>query len=358
MSASSKRAIAAFEDKFTKKYGEGTMTTPDINSAYDVISTGSLALDDAVGVGGIVEGKIVEIWGKPGVGKTTLCLMLAAEAQRKHPDKLIAWVDMEHAFDVKWAAAHGIRLDQFKHILPQSAEDVADVMKDIAMSGLFSLVVLDSIGAMITEKDIERSADEASVAAVPKVVTRMVEILAVKAAITSTAVVLINQVRANITAYGADTRTGGGFALEHSSTMKLNVSRTGTPPFTDKIDGEDRVVGHELRVKVERNRVAIPLRIATLTLFNQPSKWGPVGIDLADEAFTVGFARGIIGLEKTTYILPTGERCVGRPKTIAALRDNPACIDLIREQVLAQSREYDPTVPSSVLVNVEDSDGD
>jgi recombination protein RecA len=349
----SKRAVAQFEEAFTKKYGEDTMSTPDINDAYEIISTGSLALDDAVGVGGLVEGKITEIWGKPGVGKSTLCLMLAAEAQRKHPDKLIAWVDMEHAFDVKWAAAHGIRLDQFKHIVPKSAEDVADVMKDIAMSGLFSLVVLDSIGAMIGEKDIDRKAEDASVAVVPKIVTRMVEILAVKAAITSTTVVLINQVRANITAYGADTRTGGGFALEHSSTMKLYVQRTGTPPFTDKIDGEDRVVGHELRVKIERNRVAIPLRTATLTLFNQPSKWGPVGIDLADEAFTVGYARGIIGLEKTTYILPTGERCVGRPKTVTALRDNPEAVSMIRNEVLAQSREYDPNAVSPTLVNVD-----
>jgi len=353
MVGASKQAVARFEEMFTKKYGEGTMTTPDINDAYEVISTGSLALDDALGVAGIVEGKITEIWGKPGVGKSTLCLMVAAEAQRKHPDLLIAWVDMEHAFDVKWAAAHGIRLDQFKHILPNSAEDVADVMKDIVSSGLFSLVILDSIGAMIGEKDIERKAEDASVAVVPKIVTRMVEILAVKAAITSTAVVLINQVRANITAYGADTRTGGGFALEHSSTMKLNVSRTGTPPFTDKIDGEDRVVGHEIRVKVERNRVAIPLRIATLTLFNQPSKWGPVGIDLADEAFTVGYSRGIIGLEKTTYVLPDGSRHVGRPKTIVALRDNPAIVEQIRAEVLAQSREYDPSAPSPVLVNVD-----
>jgi recombination protein RecA len=351
-SAASSRAIKAFEETFTKKYGEGTMSTPDINDAYDVISTGSLALDDVLGVAGIVEGKITEIWGKPGVGKTTLCLMMCAEAQKKHPDKLVAWVDMEHAFDVKWAAAHGINIEGFKHILPGSAEDVADVMKDIAMSGLFSLVVLDSIGAMITEKDIDRKAEETSVAAVPKVVTRMVEILAVKAAVTSTAIVLINQVRANITAYGADTRTGGGFALEHSSTMKLNVSRTGTSPFTDKINGEDRIVGHEIKVKVERNRVAIPHRLATLTLFNQPSKWGPIGIDLPDEAFTVGFSKGIITLDKTTYVLPDGTRNVGRPKTIEYLRENPDVVQQIREQVLAASLVYNPE-EAGELVNVE-----
>ena len=348
----SKQAVTKFEEAFAKKFGEGTMTTPDVNETYSVVSTGSLALDDAVGVGGLVEGKITEIWGPPGVGKSTLCLMTVAEAQKKHPDLLVAWVDMEHAFDIQWAILHGIDISRFKHVKPNSAEDVADAMKEIVASGLFSIVVLDSIGAMITEKDIDRAADEASVAATPKVVTRMVEILAVKADQTKTVVVLINQVRANIS-YGADTKTGGGFALEHSSTMKLNVKKTGTPAFKDKIDGEERIVGHEVRVRVERNRVAVPFRTATLTLFNQPSQYGPVGIDLADEAFTLGSARGVIAQEKATYILPTGERFVGRPKTIDALRKSPETVELIRKEVLAQVREYKP---SEILEAIEDGD--
>jgi recombination protein RecA len=337
----SKTALAKFEEKFEKSYGASTLRTPDPSSVYDVISTGSLAIDYITGVGGFVEGRLVEIWGPDGTGKTTLSLMTCAQAQKKYPDRLVAWIDMEHAFDDKWAADHGIDVSKLKVYTPDSAEDVADAMKDFIQSGFFSIVVLDSVGAMITEKEKEKAADEVVMAGKAKIVTRMVNIAAVEAPKTHTTVVIINQVRANLS-YGADTTTGGGFALKHVTTMKLNLKRTGTVPFKEKIGDEERIVGHEIKIRTDRNRVSPAYRTIEVVLFNQPSSYGPVGIDLADEAFTMGRKVGVIEQKGNTYTLPTGESFVGRPKAIDALRADPAAVQTIRERVLAATIEFDP----------------
>jgi recombination protein RecA len=348
MSAASRKALEKFEERFAKVFGEDSLATPDPSHLYEVISTGSLAIDYITGVGGIVEGRLTEIWGPDGIGKTTLCLLICAEAQKKHPNKLVAWIDMENAFDAKWAADHGIDITNMKVYTPHSAEDVADAMKDIIRSGLFSVVVLDSVGGMISEKAKQKDADEAVVADVAKIVTRMVQIAATEAPLTSTAVVIINQVRANISLYGADTTTSGGFALKHVTTLKLNLKR-GKEKFTDKFGGEEIQVGHEVRVYTERNRVSPAYRTIGVILFNQASKWGPLGIDLADEAFIVGRAVGVITQEKTSYVLPDGSRHIGRPKAIEALRGDPGAVSLVRERVLASSLTFEPTEGEALM---------
>lgn len=322
-----------FLTRFEKSYGKDTLVkaSVDADKPYDVISTGSLDVDDASGVGGYVRGRLVEIWGNDAVGKSTLAMMGVAEAQKAHPTLRTAWIDMERVFDKPWARAHGINLDNNYLFRPDSAEDVADAMKDMVRSGLFSMVVLDSIGAMIPEAEKEKDADQAVMAAQAKIVTRMVKIAAVEADKTQTVVLLLNQVRANL-AYGADTTTGGGFALKHCTTHKLKLSRTGTMPF--KV-GED-TVGHEIKIMFERNKVAPPHKVATMVLYNQASeKYGPVGIDLVDEAATVGMRRGVIAQSGAWYTLPTGERVQGRESVVKALRDDPAVVSMVRERVLA-----------------------
>lgn len=343
MAAKTKKPLPAqgefdrFLTKFEKSFGKDTLVVAQIDAdkPYEVISSGSLDIDDASGVGGYVKGRLVEIWGNDAVGKSTLSLMAIAEAQKAEPTKRTAWIDMEQVFDRKWAEVHGVDLSKLVLYIPESAEDVADAMKEILTSGLFSMVVLDSIGAMIPEAEKEKDADKAVMAQQAKIVTRMVKIAAVEAHRTGTIPVFINQVRANL-AYGADTTTGGGFALKHATTMKLKASRTGTVPFKAQVNGEETIVGHEIKVMFERNKVAPPHRVATLVLFNQPSeKYGPVGIDKVDEAATVGMRRGVIQQSGAWYTLPTGERVNGREAVVHALREDPAVVQMVREKVLA-----------------------
>src|SRR5690606_17009642 len=155
-------ALKRFEERFSKSFGAGTLQRSAEVNPYEVISTGSLTLDYCLSVGGYVEGRLVEIWGPDGVGKTTLSLIGLAEAQRKHPDKMVAFIDMERKFDKAWAASHGVDLERLYLYSPETAEDVADALKELCNSGLVSMVVLDSVGAMIPEKEIEKGADEAT----------------------------------------------------------------------------------------------------------------------------------------------------------------------------------------------------
>ena len=134
-------------------FGAETLKRSSEVNPYEVISTGSLTLDYRLSVGGYVEGRLVEIWGPDGVGKTTLSIMGMREAQKKHPDKMVAFIDMEQKFDKAWAATHGVDLGRLYLYTPETAEDVADAMKELCSSGLVSMVVLDSVGAMLPKME-------------------------------------------------------------------------------------------------------------------------------------------------------------------------------------------------------------
>jgi recombination protein RecA len=355
-----KKAAAAgmkkFEERFTRAFGEESLKLSSEINPYEVISTGSLTLDYRLSVGGYVEGRLTEIWGIDGVGKTTLSLMAIAEAQRKHPEKRAAFIDMEQKFDRAWAAAHGVDLERLWLYSPQSAEDVADALKMLCTEEAnTSMVVLDSIGAMIPEVEKEKDADQAVMGNTAKIITRMVKMAAVAAARSGVVVILINQVRANL-GYGADTTTGGGWSLKHATTMKFKLRRTGTVPFKTKIGNEERVVGHELAIEVQRNGVAPAYRTAIVTMFHVTTdKYGPLGIDRADEATTLGLDLGIIQRSGAWYSLPGGDRHNGRDKVVEALRVDPVMLEAVTKAIMATvSAEITDEVPPEQIRDVDD----
>lgn len=328
-------ALKKFEQRFAKVFGENTLKRSAEINPYEVISTGSLTLDYRLTVGGYVEGRLVEIWGPDGVGKTTLSIFGMREAQKKYPDKMVAFIDVEQKFDKAWAAAHGVDLTRLYLYEPDSAEDVADALKEMCQSGLFSMVVLDSIGAMIPEVEREKDAGDAVVGTTAKLITRMVKLNAVEASRSGTTVLMINQVRANI-GYGADTTTGGGWALKHSTTMKFKLRRTGTPPYKAKVGGEERTVGQEIAIYVERNGVAPAYRTAIVNLFTVPTeKYGPIGIDQSAEAATLGVDTGVIKQAGAWYTVPGGQRFQGREALVDYLRTDPEMRTAIRNAILA-----------------------
>lgn len=350
-------AQTKFEEQFAKSYGadaldNGSGKVPE----YEIISTGIPSLDEAVGVGGLVEGRLDEYWGPDGVGKTRAAILAMVQAQKKHPGKRVAYVDVEHKFDWKWAIAHGLNRKMTYYFAPDDAEDVADAVKDFIRSGIVSMVVVDSIGAMIPEAEKEKDADAAVMAAQSKIVTRMVKIAATEAPKNSVAVILINQVRANLS-YGADTTTGGGFALKHVTTMKFKFKRTGTVPFKAKVNGEDVVVGHEIAIFVERCGVAPAYRTAIATFFNVATeKYGPVGIDVADQAATLGIKRGVIKQRGGWYDVPGGESINGRPALVELLRDKEDVRDAVLKGVMdiAAGRAFAEEIPPEEIPETDD----
>lgn len=331
-------AINKFEERFTKLFGAGTLVSDEAEVPYKVISTGSLELDYKLGVGGWVMGRLHELYGQDDIGKGLMMLGACREAQRSYPLLRVLWIDMEQKWDWPWARKNGVITtgDRFKLYVPESAEDVSDAIKEAIRSGLFSLIVLDSIGAMIPEVEKEKDADEAVMAKQAQIITRMVKVAAVEARKSETCVVFINQVRANLSGFGKATTTGGGFALKFCSTQKIEMKSTGTTPLKVKEDANDVQVGREVACFIERNKVAQAKRTAFITLIaTETEKFGAVGIDRAAEAANMGIKTGVIAQSGGWYTMPTGQRINGKEQIVELLRSDPEELDDIRRRVLA-----------------------
>jgi recombination protein RecA len=339
----SARALSSFEEKFTKRFGTEAIRTPT-KRKYDVVSTGSLTLDIAMGCGGYVVGRVVEDWGPESVAKTTLALIAIANHQKADPNRLACHIDMERTFDPQWAEALGVDLDRLRVLRPHSSEEVSDMARMVMETGMFSIVVLDSVGGMVTQEEMGKDADEVSVGTAAKVITRLVKQAAVLGDDNRTTMFIVNQVRARIGGHGADTDTGGGWALKHVSTHKLRNRRTGETPLTVKRNGEDHVVGYEIAVHVEKNKVAPPRRVGKFWLIvEETPEYGPIGIDKAREAFDIGKRFGVIQEVSTgRYVLPGEEESIhGAAKVMARLRADTEMMEKIRREMLIKYAEQE-----------------
>lgn len=333
----SAQALKRFEEMFAKTFGDSGKVIRRVK--YDVISTGSIELDAAMGVGGYIRGRITELWGPESVGKSTMLMIALANAQKQYPDQAVAVLDMEQTFDPLWAEAHGVDMANLIVVQPNDAEDVADMLKKTIEAGIFSMVAVDSIGGMVSRTEKEKDAEEATVGIIAKIVTRMVRIAAPEANKHNVAVLIINQVRGNISANGrgpAITRSGG-FALRHSTTHVLKFSMTGETPLTIGSGETANYVGREIAIKVEKNKVAPPNKNAKVVLLNQKtSKYGAVGIDRVTEAFNIAKRRSIIERSGSWYTLPDASRHQGSEPAIKHMREHPELVEQLRTMVLAQ----------------------
>ena len=322
--SASQRALDKFMATAEKTYGSGKFELGVEPSPYAVISTGSIRLDQALVVGGYVKGRTVEIWGPEGVGKSTLVMIAIAELHRTDPEANAYWIDMEHRHDKKLMRAYGIDLKRIVIVKPGNAEEVADMVKDACRSGLFGIVCVDSIGAMIPEIEKTKMSDEAVVANQAKIVTRMVKIAAVLCDETDTVLIMINQVRANIVKFGNPLTTGGGFALKHGTTMKLYLRPTSEGVLSVGTGENKQRVGHLITVMVERNSVALAYKKAEIAILYAPTvEYGPMGIDWAMEAADIGIEEGIIKQNGGWYTNTINDEQVqGKPAVVASLRAN------------------------------------
>lgn len=367
------KAFDEFETKFAKDF---TRPLEDGGEAkpYEVIPTGSIELDAALRIGGWPEGRLSEIWGPEHVGKTTDCMMAARNAQKKHPEKMVGWVDVEQTFDWGWANKQGVNTKpraeggRFWYFRPQTAQEAADAISRFTSSGLCSLVVIDSVGGMMGKSGFEKDAEEtAKVAEVASTVTRMVLRASPTCADNGTTLLLVNQVRDVVNtgtgkSYGPSTKTTGGWALKHITTVKVRVSRGGDEPKYVTIDGQRIVVGYQQVAKVEKNKCAPYGRQATIWLFNQATeRWGPVGVDMITEAWDFGNRYGVIVRAGAYYTFPDGERIKTADKAKDYLRDHPVLADEIREKVLEllrgevhEEQEQGSTDPNSTDVDLSE----
>lgn len=355
-------AMNKFRDQLEKRYGTRLTQTKTLR-AYQIVSTGSLTLDIAMRTGGWIRGRTHEIVGQAGSAKTTISILSAVEHQKAEPKLAVGWIDMEHSFDFAWANALGLDTSEarFTHVLPDDSEDVADIIKMMSQTELFSMIVVDSIGGMESKKAFEKDAEDVVMGKNAQVITRMVKQVATLAHMHKITVIFVNQLRANLSGMGMD-KPAGPKALGYNTTMSVSLSRKGGPQSdTTRLinePGEDKPVPVGLRFvgKVTRSRVAPQGRQAEFWLMNVPTPdYGPVGINRADEALNVGLRMGVITQAGAFYTLPGQEKAIqGRDRVSRMLNQDPALTDLVRTKALEMIK--DEVHQETVVEFKEDTD--
>ena len=283
-SAGREKALEAALEELTKRFGEGTLVRlGDARHLHvDVVPTGSLAVDIALGVGGIPRGRITEIYGPESSGKTTLCLHLIAEAQRR--GGICAFVDMEHALDPAFAERIGVDLETLYISQPDTGEQALEITESLVRSGALDVVVVDSVAALVPRAEIEGEMGASHVGLMARLMSQALRKLAGVIKQSNTVVMFTNQLREKIgVMFGSPETTTGGRALKFYASVRLDIRRI----QTIKQSGE--AIGNRVRVRVTKNKVAAPFKEGEFDImFNEG------GISRSGEIVDLGTDLGLI----------------------------------------------------------------
>jgi recombination protein RecA len=323
MEENRKKALVAALSQIEKQFGKGSvMRLGDASASYDVeaISTGSLGLDIALGIGGLPKGRVVEIYGPESSGKTTLTLEVIAEVQRK--GGTAAFVDAEHALDPVYAEKLGVNVNELLVSQPDNGEQALEITDMLVRSGAVDVVVVDSVAALTPKAEIEGEMGELQVGLHARLMSQALRKLTGNIKRSNTIVIFINQIRLKIgVMFGNPETTTGGNALKFYSSVRLDIRRIGA------IKNGEEVIGNQTRVKVVKNKLAPPFREAEFEIM-----YGQ-GISREGEIIELGSNHGIIEKSGSWYSYK-GER-IGQGKENARefLRGNPSIAQEIEEQI-------------------------
>ena len=322
--ADKKKALATAISQIEKNFGKGTVMRlgdrPEMN--VEAIPTGSLALDAALGIGGVPKGRIIEIYGPESSGKTTLALHILAQAQKQGGE--VAFVDAEHALDPDYAAALGVDTDNMLVSQPDTGEQALEITDALVRSGAVDAIVVDSVAALVPKQEIEGEMGDTFVGLQARLMSQALRKLAGTISKTNCVVIFINQLRMKIgVMYGNPETTTGGNALKFYSSVRLDVRKV------EAIKEGGNVIGSKTRVKVVKNKVAPPFREAFFDIMYGEgiSKWGEL-VDLAVQMDIV---------QKSGSWFSMGDERIGQGKDSVKnfLINNPD----IAEEVEAKVRE-------------------
>lgn len=305
-----------------KQFGKGSvMRLGDAaKMQIEAIPTGSIALDMAIGIGGIPRGRITEIYGTESSGKTTLALQIVAEAQKR--GGICAFVDAEHALDPEYARAIGVQIDQLYISQPGTGEEALEIMDAIIRTGAIDVVVLDSVAALVPRAEIEGDMGDAHVGMQARLMSQALRKIGGSVSKTGTAAIFINQLREKIgIAYGNPETTPGGRALKFWASVRLEVRRV------DTIKQGTEVIGARTRVKVAKNKVAPPFKQAEFDII-----FGK-GISRAGGILDLGVENGIITKSGTWFTYGDIRLGQGRENARAFLEEHPEVADEIEARI-------------------------
>ena len=320
-----KKALAAALGQIEKQFGKGSvMRLGDASALYDVeaISTGSLGLDIALGIGGLPKGRVIEIYGPESSGKTTLTLQVIAEVQRA--GGTAAFVDAEHALDPNYAGKLGVNIEDLLVSQPDNGEQALEITDMLVRSGAVDVVVVDSVAALTPKAEIEGEMGEMQMGLHARLMSQALRKLTGNIKRSNTIVIFINQIRMKIgVMFGSPETTTGGNALKFYASVRLDIRRIGA------IKNGEEVIGNQTRVKVVKNKVAPPFREAEFEIM-----YGQ-GISREGEIIDLGSENGIIDKSGAWYSYK-GERIgQGKENVRVFLKEHP---DMARD-IEAQIRE-------------------
>ena len=320
-----KKALAAAIAKIEKDYGKGTIMRlgDDIPVNVEALSTGSLSLDLALGIGGVPKGRIIEIYGPEASGKTTLALHIVASAQKQGGEA--AYIDVEHALEPAYAKALGVDIDSLLISQPDTGEQALDIAESLVRSSAIDVVVVDSVAALIPRAELEGEVGDITVGALARLMSQAMRRLAGAISKNNCTVIFINQLRQKIgITYGNPETTPGGLALKYYASVRIDVRRL------EPLKEGTQQIGNRTRAKVVKNKVAPPFREAEFDIV-----YGE-GISRISELVDIGIKLDIID-KAGAWFTVCGVRMQGKEAVKDYLRKNPEAYAEVENQIRANA---------------------
>lgn len=329
-----------------RRFGEGALMRlgEATHLQVEVIPTGSLAMDIALGVGGLPRGRITEIYGPEGSGKTTLCQHLVAECQRR--GGIAAFIDMEHALDPTYAAHCGVDVDNLYISQPDTGEQALEIAEALVRSGAVDVVIIDSVAALVPRAEIEGEMGDSHPGLQARLMSQALRKLSGAIKQSNAVMVFTNQLREKIgVMFGSPETTSGGRALKFYASVRMDVRRV------TAIKEQGEIVGHRTRVRITKNKVAPPFRVAEFDIM-----FGS-GISRAGDLLDIGLELGILD-KRGSYYYYEGERFAqGRENAKLYVVENPTFADDI-ERLIRERLQTLEEVPLKVGVTAEGGEMD
>ncbi len=321
--AKEKDALNAVMGEIRERFGEGIIMKLGEVKKVDIeaISTSSISLDIALGIGGVPRGRIIEVYGPESSGKTTLALHIVASAQRSGDSA--AFVDAEHALDPEYARKIGVDIDNLLISQPDTGEQALDIVETLVRSGAVGVIVVDSVAALVPRAEIEGEMGDQHVGRQARLMSQALRKLTAIVSKTNVTVIFINQIRMKIgVMFGSPETTTGGQALKFYSSVRLEVRRAA------QIKKGEEVVGNRVKVKVVKNKVAPPFKTAEFDImYNE-------GISLEGDLIDTGVVREVIKKSGNSYSWKEEKFGVGREKAKQYLREHPETKETITKEIM------------------------
>jgi recombination protein RecA len=336
------KALALTMDKLDKTYGKGTIMKLGDKQvvAVETISTGSLSLDIALGIHGLPKGRIVEIYGPESSGKTTLAIHAIAECQKQ--GGIAAFIDAEHAFDRFYAEHLGVNTEELLISQPDNGEQALEIAENLIRSGAIDIIVIDSVAALVPRSEIEGEMGDSKMGLQARLMSQALRKLTATIGRTGCCCIFINQLREKIgVMFGNPETTTGGNALKFYASIRLDIRKSGTA-IKDK-DGN--TVGNPVKVKVVKNKMAPPFRIATFDIM-----FGE-GISKTGEIIDIGVETNVIGKSGSWFSYEGTKIAQGREGAKQFLADNPEVALEIEKKIVDK---YQPILASPDEVESDD----